>query len=331
MVRGLPRIGGILAVVAVVMLPGILIERVGLGGAASVWGFGAITAVIALLTAGVRATAGMAAALAAAATVAGLASDRPWLALLLMAACSAGMALTAERGLNSAFSMAPISIAFLIASPPALPSIESSLGKALAMGGVMLAAAGWGALVVHVAGRNVHLPHPDGVTRRTARRYAAILAVLVGASTWVVVDRGLGHGGAWMIMTILIVVQPDLRDTWVRTLQRAGGTVLGFVIALATAAVIRVPWVYLILGLAFFIASLAVRSRPGRPYWLYVTLLTPAVVMLEGAQGSVIATDLERLAYTLLGVTVSLAATAVLVTLGRVRPHRTAPRSAHTS
>ncbi len=323
------RIGAVLLVVVMVALPGVVAETLGLAGSATVWSLGAITALLAVLAAGWRPTAIVAVAMSVATAVAGVSYDRPWLALLVMGVSAAATGLTSRRGLSSALVMAPITVGFMLAEPPDFPIADDRLGNALVMGGVMLLATAWGLVIGALLGRRIHLPHPAGVSKPAAIFYSVLLAMLVGVAAWFVADQQLGHGGAWLMMTILIVVQPYLKDTWSRTWQRAAGTVAGFVVAFAIATIVASTWIFVVLGLGFIVAAIAARMRPGTPYWIYVTLLTPAIVMLEGSGGSVTDTDVLRLRYTLLGTAISLGAMAVLVPLLRTVARRR--RSGHVS
>lgn len=56
----------------------------------------------------------------------------------------------------------------------------------------------------------------------------------------------------------------------------------------------------------------------GRPYWHYVTFLTPAVVLVVGASSNVIATDFNRVWSTIVGAALAV---GVLLVLGAIGFH----------
>ena len=316
------KAGVVLLVVSIAGLPGAAIEIAGLEGSAAVWWLGATTALTAVIVTGWRVTGVMGLALAASTVGAGLVAGDPWLALLLMGAAAATAGFTSRWGYSQGLAMAPITLGFLVAEPPTFPAAGSTTANALLMGLVMLMATGWGLAIGALIGRRIHLPHPTGIGVAAAALYAAVLGLLVGVAAWFVIDRQLGHGGAWLMMTILIIVQPYLKDTWSKTWQRGAGTILGFVIAFAIASLVSSTWLLAVLGLAFVFAAIWSRMRKA-DYWVYVSMLTPAIVILEGSSGSVVDTDVRRLTFTLIGTAVSFAAMAVLVPVLRaVSRHR---------
>ena len=325
------KTGVALFVVVIVGLPGAAVELAGLDGASSVWALGAITALIAVMGTGARTTAVMAVALSVATVLAGPASTTPWLALLIMGAAAAAVAFTARTGLNQALVMAPTTLGFMVAEPPVFPVAHTPTTNALIMGAVMLCATAWGLVVGLPLSRRVHLKHPAGISHNSAVLYAAVMGALLGIAAWFVADRQLSHGGAWMMMTILIVVQPYLKDTWSKTWQRAAGTVLGFAIAFAIASVVSTTVLLVIVGFAFVFASIWSRMSPKMPYWVYVTMLTPAIVLLEGSSTSVVDTDVRRLTFTLIGIAVSMVTMAILVPVLRAVSRRRGVSTATTT
>jgi uncharacterized membrane protein YccC len=153
--------------------------------------------------------------------------------------------------------------------------------------------------------------HPLTPTR--AQRFAIVMAIVTGASMWIVVDFNWKHGGAWFLLTLFVVIQPNMHATWVKGLQRALGTILGFVIAYAISAVITAEWMLYIAGVICLVTAVAMYLSPKRSYWQFATFLTPAIVILEGASNSIVTTDFQRLQFTLLGVSVALVLIALLV------------------
>jgi uncharacterized membrane protein YccC len=64
------------------------------------------------------------------------------------------------------------------------------------------------------------------------------MAIVTGVTMGIVVATGIGHTGAWILLTMLLVIQPAVHQTFRRSIERALGTVLGFGIALAVALII---------------------------------------------------------------------------------------------
>ncbi|MEI8082465.1 MAG: FUSC family protein, partial [Actinomycetes bacterium] len=120
-----------------------------------------------------------------------------------------------------------------------------------------------------------------------------------------------GHAGAWLMLTIIVVLQPFVKDGFIKVIHRAAGTILGFIIAFGIASVTQIPVVLEVLGMVIMIGAIVIMITK-RPYWEYATALTTAIVLLEGANTSVIATDEMRLGATMVGCVAVLIVTAVV-------------------
>jgi len=313
---------GLVAVVLVITLPGLVLTVAGLDDLAGMTAMAAVAGVLPALVVGPRMAVATALALGAGAAAAVAVTDQPWLAGLLMAAAAGAVGLSSRVSAQRVLATAPITLAFLLAEPP-----HDAAGEPVGpfvVGAAMLASALWAALAVSVVMRTHHRPEAQTLSWYRAGAYAAVLAVAVGGASWVLVDRQLGHGGAWFVMTLLIVLQPYLKDSWQKTLQRAAGTVIGFVIALVLYAILDIPAVLYVVASILMLLALVALVVKHRPYWQFVALLTPAIVLLEGGSGSVVDTALERLGFTLLGVGVAvvieLAAVPILRAVARRHP-----------
>jgi uncharacterized membrane protein YccC len=144
--------------------------------------------------------------------------------------------------------------------------------------------------------------------------YSLVLALLVGIATWFVVELDLGHTGGWIILTILVVFQPSLGDGFRKAAYRAAGTVLGFVIAVLVGAVVTNSGLLYLIGTAFLMVAFILMLQ-ARPYWIYATVLTPAIVLLESAGTTVDEVAEQRLGATLIGVTVTVLVMLVMQAL----------------
>ena len=139
---------------------------------------------------------------------------------------------------------------------------------------------------------------------------------MVGVATWLVIDLDLGHGGGWIILTIVVVYQPYLGDGFKKAGSRAIGTVIGFVIAIVIGAfVTSAPMLYL-LGTVCLIVSMVVMLA-GKPYWWFATFLTPAIVLYESAGSTVTKVAVERLEATLIGIAGTLVVMLILLPIAK--------------
>ncbi len=81
----------------------------------------------------------------------------------------------------------------------------------------------------------------------------------------------------WVILTVAIVLKPDLGSVFARAVQRGLGTVVGVLLGAAILAV--VPYGWLLLVPAAVLAALLPYGR-SRNYGLMATFLTPLIVLL---------------------------------------------------
>lgn len=100
----------------------------------------------------------------------------------------------------------------------------------------------------------------------------------------VLIERGLHlSNGYWAPMTGLMVIRPDLKQTWARVLQRIGGTLVGAGLATLAAATLRpTPAVTSLLVLVFAWSAYASRAIN---YAVFSASITGAVVFLLSLNG----------------------------------------------
>lgn len=233
-----------------------------------------------------------------------------WAALLVMAIAAFAMGITSRFGFNTALTLAPITIGFTLGGPAHLS--DSAGTNALLVGAVTLGAVLWGTLFGWQLHTRMPKQPPAEDTWGRATIFALTLAVLTGIAAFITVHWDWGHTGAWFILTVVLILRPYVQDALSRGVQRALGTVIGF--AIVIVIYLAIPWtpVLYLFGAAFMVAAMLVQMDPTKPYWVFTALLTPAIVLCEGAATSVVTTDVHRLGATLVGVALSLVAEALL-------------------
>lgn len=272
----------------------------------------------------------LAVALSVLAGVAGIAlallNPYPLAGAIVFGLFTGACALAAKRGLHSPVLMVPVFLSFVLAAPPDVPGM-SAVPAALLTGVVLLLGGLWA-----TGSARLLLGHPRRETERQALStratiaYAVLMAVVVGIATWGVLTFAKDHQGAWLLLTLIIVLQPSPHDTFVTSLQRLGGTLLGGLIALVLILAGVDSTLALVIGGIVLFAAFAVRYVLQRPYWEYVTVLTPAAILLNtpGLDAMTVAED--RVAYTVIATLVGLA----LALLIKVVLLRKAPASEST-
>jgi uncharacterized membrane protein YccC len=146
--------------------------------------------------------------------------------------------------------------------------------------------------------------------------FGITMAIVTGVTMGIVVATGIGHTGAWILLTIVIVSQPRIHDTYQKALQRALGTALGFGIALAIALLVSNKTLLLVAGVLFLTLAVYVKLDARSKYWQFTAFLTPGIVLVEGSSGNVRALDIDRLWASFLGIAIALALLAIFRALG---------------
>ncbi|MET3985673.1 FUSC family protein [Streptomyces sp. PvR034] len=111
--------------------------------------------------------------------------------------------------------------------------------------------------------------------------FAARLAVCLGAAQAVASLTDLPHAG-WSVLTVALVIRPDLGTVPARLVLRAGGTVAGVLVGLGVLAWVPNGWgrIAVLVALTALLQAYARRS-----YAIQTLLLTPIMVLLADPLG----------------------------------------------
>lgn len=306
----LPRVA---AIVALLAAPAVLAQQFWLPSSAGVFILGSLPATIAVVVVGPRRAWQIALAAAASGTVAASFTGNAWLGALLIASLAGYAGYSARYGNQSPVLFVPIVTSFIVISPPDLvdragqsikdPSYAGIVGIALLIGGC------WAALLGHAFTRDFQRAVAEPVLESVATGYAIALAASTGIATFVAAYFFPGSTGAWVVLTILLVMKPKATDMWRTARHRVGGTLLGAVVAAVLVLTFdgldlpRTTW-ELVLGAIFL--TLALSFLQVRPYWQFVTFLTPAIILLKSSGQDELDLDAQRVAMTVIGTLLAL-------------------------
>ncbi|MDD2876439.1 MAG: FUSC family protein [Acidiphilium sp.] len=145
------------------------------------------------------------------------------------------------------------------------------------------------------------------VPLRHALRTAIVTTLVLGFMLWL--GDPFGH---WLAITVIFVLQPHFSATWVRAIERVGGTAAGGVFAALIGLVCHTR---MELALAMIPLALIAFTIRGVNYSAYVAVLTPMIVLLieqilPGMSQWTVA--LSRVGFTLAGGVLAVAANLVL-------------------
>ena len=307
-VLGLLNLGNLIPAVILIMLgqPGLSLALV----------FGSAVGITGLMFSA-RLGVGLALAAGASAAVLSLLHPYPLAGGVVFGLLTGAAAYTSRRGLHSAAMMVPLFTSFILIAPISVPGSSSTLVAALLSGAAFTAGGLWVVVLAKLL-LGEHLPSatPRPVHPTTSIIYAVISGLIVGIAAGILLWVFPRQPGAWLLLTLLILLQPDPHDSWRKTIQRLGGTIAGGLVSLIFVIVPLPSAVTLSLGVVLLFAAFVVRFALHRPYWQYVIPLTVAAVLLDSTEADRADIALDRVAFTLIGgiatIGVALAVKAVI-------------------
>ncbi len=145
------------------------------------------------------------------------------------------------------------------------------------------------------------------VPLRHALRTALVATLVLAFVAWL--GNPFGH---WLAITVILVLQPHFSATWVRAVERVGGTVAGGLLAAGIGLLVHTRQELAMAMVPLTLFAFAVR---GVNYSAWVVLLTPMIVLLieqidPGANQWVVAAS--RVGFTLAGGILAVAANLAL-------------------
>ena len=226
--------------------------------------------------------------------VTGLSARRGWHVMLSFAAPLAALALIGNMH---------------VALPSGRVDADSSAEAILMTMAILLAGGLWTATLGPFVIQKMKVSPPTAVSKRTSWYFAASMGGLVAVTSFVALTW-LPPNSWWIVLTMYVVVQPYYKDAVTRVSQRVVGTLVG-----STAAAVVVAAFHdlpgLIAALAAVLTILAAWANLRLPYWVFVTFLTPAVVLqTSGGTHDLAWAIADRAGYTLIGSALAIAALA---------------------
>jgi hypothetical protein len=238
--------------------------------------------------------------------------DEPVTGALLMTAIGAVVGLSSVRGWHGVGAYAGPQTSFALIGAPmvALASgtvaIDASWAATTMMGGSVAAGGLWIAFIGWLARDELPIHEPHTVPMHAARYFAGALAALVGIGAFIAMQWSTSSDAWWLILTLFVVVQPFYAATLKRSAHRVIGTVLGAVVA-AVVAELLAGLPVLISIVTLVVTAGAVWAKLTKPYWVYATFLTPAVILPTSSQTeALLFADVQRVAFTVSAAVVAV-------------------------
>jgi hypothetical protein len=287
------------------MTPPIVLGMSGQFGLASVFIYGGIIGISAIFY-DLRLALILSVVAGVAGTICTLLNPYPLAGAAFFGILTGACALTARRGIHSPTLMVPVFASFLLVAPPAVPPL-SAIPAGFVLGAVLMVGGLWGTAITRLL-LGHRLPSVDRkeLGPRGATAYGVTMGIVLGVAAWAVLSYAKFHEGAWLLLTLIILLQPSPHDTFAKSMQRLVGTLAGALIALVLILINVEQTFALVIGGLLIFGALALRYVLKRPYWEYVTVLTPAVILLSASGVDRVRVAEDRVGFTLIAATVAL-------------------------
>ncbi len=312
----------ILALMVIAIAPPAIVSAILWPGAASIVAFGVMVGLIGAMTSGLRSGVRFAAIFAVASTIAVAVGSVPALAALLVAAMSALIGVFSTKGLAPPMVICAILIPYVIQAPPGKVAEQGLLSDtAVYLGATLLfifLCGVWGAAVItRLTKKSAPQSPADSASPRYALIFGSILAISTGVLTYVAMTWFPQTFWMWLLLTIYTLSNPVGDRDRSMGRDRLTGTIAGLVAAFLILSVISNTVALYALGILIMTIALTLMAEK-RPYWMFASFLTPAVVIFAAvgkSQLDQLKVGEQRLVFTLVGMVVAVLI-SFAVTLG---------------
>ena len=319
------------------VLPALYLIVYGKGSASGVVIMATVTAQMITLVGGLKVGALNSAIFSLLITVACFAPGYPPLAALLALIGGLWASLAASTGKGALVTMATSILTIMIMVPPQIAAGTNTHANhnVLAVLFFSVVSSVWGVAIGMMLRKGRTIPDIPGATWQWGVTQGAMVGVVLAVVAWIATARNLGQGGAWLLMTTYLVFKPMTPTPWRKSLNRAFGTMIGVAIVAVYIATLpkSAPPMALLFPASIMLVAAALTMLAQRwPYWCFVALFTPSIVLLMACTDASTKTVAMagylnglRIEYSLLGIAIALAAQGVLVGTHAILTSRNSP------
>ena len=235
----------------------------------------------------------------------------PWAVAALMVLLGGVYGFWSAVGFTSAAMLIPALVPYMIRNPPgifstAAPTLDAKYLAAFFF--VFTLSGVWVSLVMNkLVLKGKSFPGPT-----QSRRPAVIFGMLLGAIAGVVVAIAVTVAPTtqwpWITLTMFLLANPTGSIDPKQVRDRVTGTLIGLAAALLLSAVGLSGAALGVLAVLLITSALVVRIEK-KPYWMFVMIMTPAIVLMDASGSNPDYVAEQRLLFTLLGATITIAVT----------------------
>ncbi len=245
----------------------------------------------------------------------------PVVTTLFMVCIGVMVGVSALRGLHAVAAFAGIQPAIMVISGYHTVSFHGVTpghgGQALICAGMAVIGGLWAVFIGATLLAHESAGAPSRVPPRIVCFYTGALVLMLGVATYVASTWFLHTTAGWVLLTVLLVTRPTYDESRQMVRDRALGTVAGGVAAAVVATIVSSSAVLVVLGTLAMVTA-AVLQLQHAHYAYFAVFVTAAIVLLDAQRSNVFEIDLQRVLYSIIGVTlVSAAVAAAEMLLGR--------------
>lgn len=293
----------VVVVTVLLMLPMLLVGWLGWHAAGGIAFIGSCSGILAAIGVTFRQLLWYSLASAIAIFFGVLSTDVPIAAGLVLGATGVALGLSERWGISRWIMLLPMVAGYAVAEPPHI--LNMPVVDALLVAAVGFSATLFSGGMIALALRKHAKPKLPEYGKMHKVTFTINLGVLLAIAGFITSYFTMEHTGTWLVLTVVVIVQPYVDKATLKGIGRAAGTLVGFLIAIGVAYSVHEPLLYIAVGIAFLSVA-AVYSLTGKPYWLYALFLTPGVVLLSSTGTDVTQTADFRLQATFEGAVLCL-------------------------
>lgn len=315
----------ILAVTVLSLAPALLAVVLGWPGAFTVGLFAMGSAAAGTVAGGLRFGVIVSVTIALASVIAIPLGAYPWAIAGVLVVLGGIYGFWAARGYASGAMLIPALVPYLVRDPPGIftsdtPNLDLAyLGALLA---IWIPTGIWTAVVMsRLVLKGKAFPGPSQSTQPTVI-FGLFLGAVAGivAAISITVDRAAQW--PWIVLTMFLLANPTGKINRIQVRDRVFGTVVGLGLGLLLSTLPLSSAASGSVALLLIAAALVIRIEK-RPYWVFVMIMTPAIILMDSSGTSAEWIAEQRLLFTVLGaaITITVALVANLVWSNYLRKH----------
>lgn len=256
----------------------------------------------------------------------------PWAIAAVMVVLGGIYGFWAAHGYASGAMLIPALVPYLVRDPPGIFTNEAPTVNIAYIGAFLLIwiiTGIWTSLVMSkIVLKGKSFAGPSQATKPTVI-FGLFLGAIAGVVAAVAMTVDPTAQWPWIILTIFLLANPSGKIRAKQVRDRVTGTVIGLGAALLLSALPLSPAGQGILALVLITAALVIRIEK-RPYWFFVMVMTPAIILMDSTGSNTELVAEQRLIFTLLGIVITVSA-ALLANLAWSTYLKRHPRDAQAN